>query len=129
MLFHLPVQLPPLTPPFPRWYNAHVRCDYHSGNLSHPTENCTALKLKVRGLINDRKLKFEDLDRPAQVEDPSRAKVEMARQKHGTPRETSLGKTTMSNEKVPVVEVRKSEEGSSTTTEVSKERPCKLDKE
>ena len=53
----------------------------------------------------------------------------MARQKHGTPRETSLGKAAMSNEKVPIVEIQKSEEGSSTTTERSKERPCKLDKE
>ena len=53
----------------------------------------------------------------------------MAKQKHGTTRETSLGKTTMSNETVPIVEVRKSEEGSWTTTEGSKEQPCKLDKE
>ena len=80
-------------------------------------------------MINDGKLKFEDLDGPAQVEDPSRAKEEMARQKHGTPRETSLEKAAMSNEKVPIVEVQKSEKGSSTTTEGSKERPCKLDKE
>ena len=87
------------------------------------------LNAKVRDLINDGKLKFKDLDGPAQVEDPSRAKVEMARQKHGAPRETSLGKTAMSNEEVPMAEVRKSEEGSSTTIEGSKERPCKLDKE
>ena len=42
-----PVQLPPLTPPFPRWYNVHVRCDYHAENPGHSTENCTALKCKV----------------------------------------------------------------------------------
>ena len=35
----------------------------------------------------------------------------------------------MSNEKVLIVEVRKSEEGSSTTTEGLKEWPCKLDRE
>ena len=69
------------------------------------------------------------MDGPAQVEDSSRAKVEMARQKHGTLRETSLRKAAMSNEKVPIAEVRKSEEGSSTTIERSKERPCKLDKD
>ena len=80
-------------------------------------------------MINDGKLKFEDLDGPAQVEDSSRTKVEMAKQKHGTPKETSLGKAAMSNEKVPIAEVRKNEEGSSTTTEGSKERPFKLDKE
>ena len=124
-----PVQLAPLRPPFPGWYDAHTQCDYHDGNLGHPTKNYTALKYKVRDLINNGKLNFEDLDGQAQVEDPSKAKAEMARQKHGTPRETSLEKATMSNEKVPVVEVRKSEESSSTTTTGSKERPCKLDKE
>ena len=71
-----PIQLAPLTPPFPRWYNAHVRCDYHSKNPGHPTENCTVLRRKVRDLINDGKLKFEELDGPVEVEDPSRAKVE-----------------------------------------------------
>ena len=116
-----PVQLAPLRPPFPRWYDAHTQCDYHDGNPDHPTENCTALKYKVRDLINNEKLKFEDLDGPAQVEDSSRAKMEMARQKHGTPRETSLGKA--------IVEVRRSKKFSSTTTEGSKEQPCKLDKE
>ena len=100
-----PVQLAPLRPPFPKWYNAHTQYDYHGGNPGHPTENCTALKYKVRDLINDGKLKFENLDGLAQVEDPSRAKVEMARQKHGTPRGTSLGKAAMSNEKVPIAEV------------------------
>ena len=64
-----------------------------------------------------------------QVEDPYRAKVEMTRQKHGTPREVSLGKAAITKEKVPIVEVLKSEAGSSMTTERSKERPCELDKE
>ena len=41
--------------------------------------NCTGLKHKVQDLINDGKLKFEDLDRPVEVEDLSRVKVEMAR--------------------------------------------------
>ena len=106
-----PVQLAPLRPPFPRWYNAHTQCDYHGGNPGHPTKNCTTLKYKVRDLINDGKLKFEDLDGPAQVEDPSRAKVEMSRQKHGTPRGTSLGKATMSNEKVPIAKADSSSAG------------------
>ena len=34
-----PVQLAPLRSPFPRWYNAHTRCDYHGGNPGHPIEN------------------------------------------------------------------------------------------
>ena len=80
-------------------------------------------------MIDDGKLKFEDLDKPAQVEDPTRAKVEIARQKHGTPREASLKKAAMSKEKVSIAEVRRSEEGSSATTEGSKERSYELDKE
>ena len=74
------VQLAALKPPFPIWYNAHTRCVYHDGNLGHPTENCTALKHKVQDLINDGKLTFEDLDRPAEVKDLSRTKVEMTKQ-------------------------------------------------
>ena len=46
-------------------------------------------------MINDGKLKFEDLDRPVEVEDPSRVKVKMARKKHGTPREADLEKVVM----------------------------------
>ena len=85
-----PIRLALLTPPFPRWYNAHTRCDYHGGNPGHPTENCTGLRRKVRDLINDGKLKLEDLDRPVEVEDSSRVKVEMVRQKHETPRKANL---------------------------------------
>ena len=47
----------------------------------------------------------------------------MARQKHGTLRKASLGKATMPKEKVPIAKA-----SSSSTTEGSKERPCKLDK-
>ena len=53
-----PVQLEPLRPPFPRWYNTHTQCDYHGENPGHPMKNYTALKYKVRDLINDGKLKF-----------------------------------------------------------------------
>ena len=42
-----PVQFAPLRPLFPRWYNAHTRCDYHDGNPDHPTKNCISLKSKV----------------------------------------------------------------------------------
>ena len=82
-------------------------------------ENYTALKYKVRDLINEGKLKFEDLDGSIEIEDPSRAKAKMTRQKHGTPRETSPEKVTMPKEKVPIAKA-----GSSSTTERSKERSC-----
>ena len=95
----------PFRPPFPRWYNAHARCDYHAGNLGHSTENCIALKYKVRDLINDGKLKFEDLDGPAEVKDLSRAKVEMTRQEKKIAKEANFGKATMPKEKVPIAKV------------------------
>ena len=115
-----PVQFAPLGPPFPRWYNAHTRCDYRGGNPGHPTKNCTSLKSKVQELINDGKLTFEDLDGPTEVKDPFRTKVDMAKQKEETPKEPNFEKTTMPKEKVPIAKA-----GSSTTTKGSKERSCK----
>ena len=44
------VQFAPLRPPFPKWYNAHTRCDYHGRNPGHPTKNCTSLKLRSKSL-------------------------------------------------------------------------------
>ena len=69
-----------LRPPFSRWYDVNVRCAYHAEIPGHSTENCNAFKYKVRDLIKDGKLKFEESDGPTEVEDPSRAKVEIARQ-------------------------------------------------
>ena len=43
-----PIHLPSLRPPFPKWYKADARCDYHAGNSGHSLENCTALKYKVQ---------------------------------------------------------------------------------
>ena len=60
------------------------QCDYHGGNPGYPTKNCTALKYKVRDLINKGKLKFEDLDGSVEVEDSSRIKVEVPKQEEET---------------------------------------------
>ena len=57
-----PVDIPPLQPPYPRWYNENVHCDYHSGNKGHSTENCTSLKRRVQELIKKGELTFEDED-------------------------------------------------------------------
>ena len=114
-----PVQLAPLRLPFLRWYNAHTQCNYHGGNPGHLTENCTALKYKVRDLINNGKLKFGDLDRPFEVKDSSRTKAEMSKQEEETPREANIEKTTMPKEKAPTPKA-----GSSSITEGSKERSC-----
>ena len=64
------------------------------------------------------------MGRPTEVEDSFRTKVEMPRQEEETPKEVNFGKTTMPKEKMPTAKA-----GSSSTTEKSKEQPCKLDKE
>ena len=43
------VQLAPLRPPFPRWYNTHTRCNYHDGNLGIPRK--IALHSNIRSEI------------------------------------------------------------------------------
>ena len=82
-----PVQLAPLRPPFPRWYNTHTQCDYHARNSGHSTKNYSALKYKVQDLIKLGKLKFEESNGPVGVEDLSRAKAEMIRQEGKAPRD------------------------------------------
>ena len=61
------------------------------------------------------------MDRLAEVKDSSRAKAEMMRQEKETPKETNFEKDAMPKEKVPIAKVRKSEAGSSSTAERSKE--------
>ena len=56
-------------------------------------------------MINDEKLKFEKSNGPAEVEDPSKAKVEMLRQEKKAPRGASLRKAAIPKEKVPIAKV------------------------
>ena len=53
----------------------------------------------------------------------------MKRQEKDAPREVSSGKATMPRDKVPVAKIRKSEAGCSMTTERSKERLHKMNRE
>ena len=53
-----------MQPPYPRWYNENARCDYHSGNRGHSTEDCIALKRRVNDLIKAGVLAFDDEDIP-----------------------------------------------------------------
>ena len=124
-----PVHLAPFRPPFPRWYNAHTRCDYHAGNPGHSTKNYTALKQKVRDLINDGKLKFEELDGPVGVEDLFEAKAEMIRQEEKAPREAGSRKAAIRRDEVSISKVGRGETEGSSTTESSKERLCELNRE
>ena len=48
-----PIRLPSLRPPFPKWYKADARCDYHAGNPGYSLENCTTLKYKAQELIQE----------------------------------------------------------------------------
>ena len=56
------VDIPPLQPPYLRWYNENVHCDYHLGNRGHSTKNCMTLKQRVQDLIKKREFTFEDED-------------------------------------------------------------------
>ena len=120
--FIVPVHWVPFRPPFPRWYNTNVRCDYHAGNQGHSIENCSSLKREVQSLIKEGKLKFEESDGPVGVEDPSRAKTKMRRQEKEALRKASFGKVTMPRDKVPVAKIKKNEVGCSMATKGSKER-------
>ena len=127
--FIAPFYLAPLRPPFPRWYNANIRCNYHAGNPGRSTKNYSSLKHKVQSLIKDGKLKFEESDGPVGVEDLSRAKMEMRRQEKEASREASSREATMPRDKVPVAKIRKSEAGYLMTIERSKERLCEMNGE
>ena len=83
-------------------------------------KNCTALKYRVQELINDGKLTFEGLNGPAEVKNPSRAKVEIVRQEHEVPREASPGKAAIPRDEVPTAKVEKDRASGSLTTEGSK---------
>ena len=41
-------------------YYASAKCEYHSGEVGHSTENCHALKFKVQSLIDSRWLTFQE---------------------------------------------------------------------
>ena len=60
----VPMDIPPMQPPYPRWYNTNVRCDYHSRNRGHSTEDCITLKRRVHDLIKARALTFDDKNIP-----------------------------------------------------------------
>ena len=60
----VPMDIPPMQPPYPRWYNENTRCDYHSDNRGHSTKDCIALKRRVHDLIKARALAFDNEDIP-----------------------------------------------------------------
>jgi len=47
-------------PPYPRYYDRKAKCEYHSGEIGHLTENCPGLKYKVQSLIDSKWLSFQE---------------------------------------------------------------------
>ena len=58
----VPMDIPPMQPLYLIWYNENIRCDYHSGNRGHSTEDYTTLKRRVHYLIKAGALAFDDED-------------------------------------------------------------------
>ena len=49
-----------LQPPYPRYYDANAKCEYHSREVGHSIGNCRALKFKVQSLIDSGWLTFQE---------------------------------------------------------------------
>jgi len=49
-----------LQPPYPRYYDANAKCQYHNGEVGHSTENFRALKFKVQSLLDLGWLTFQE---------------------------------------------------------------------
>ena len=82
----VPIQGRPRKPPFPKWYDINTRCNYHYGIPGHSVEDCSALKHDVQNLIKDGRLKFEKPNGLVRLENPSKARVNMTRQKKRNPK-------------------------------------------
>ena len=69
-------------------------------------------------------MKFEELDGPAGLENPSRARVNMTKQKRETPKEASIEKAKRPMDRVPIAKIEISETGRSQTIEESNVQLC-----
>ncbi|XP_016747934.1 uncharacterized protein [Gossypium hirsutum] len=54
------LSLVPDLPPYPKWYDANARCEYHARILGHSIENCTGFKKAVERLIKMGVVKFDN---------------------------------------------------------------------
>ncbi|XP_016706753.2 uncharacterized protein [Gossypium hirsutum] len=55
-----PFHLKPLQPPYPKWYDANAKCEYHVGISGHSIENYISFKKVVERLIKIGVVKFDD---------------------------------------------------------------------
>ncbi|XP_039013526.1 uncharacterized protein LOC120143209 [Hibiscus syriacus] len=65
-----PYHVVPIQPPYPKWYDANVKCDYHGGNPGHSIENCTAFKKVVQALRRRNVINFGDSEQPKVAQNP-----------------------------------------------------------
>ncbi|XP_039040654.1 uncharacterized protein LOC120178982 [Hibiscus syriacus] len=65
-----PYHVVPIQPPYPKWYDANVKCDYHGGNPGHSIENCTAFKKVVQALRRRNVINFGDSEQQKVAQNP-----------------------------------------------------------
>ena len=53
-------EMKPVQPPFPKRYKPEATCEFHAGAIGHSAENCYLLKHLVQGLIDIKRLTFEE---------------------------------------------------------------------
>ncbi|XP_052888050.1 uncharacterized protein LOC128296649 [Gossypium arboreum] len=90
-----PFHLKPLQPPYPKWYDANAKCEYHAGILGHSIENCTGFKKVVERLIKMGVVKFNNT--------PS---TENSLPKNGDQGVNAIGEASMRRIKEDMAEVR-----------------------
>jgi hypothetical protein len=56
----VPIASLPRNPPFPAWYNAKAKCEYHAGAKGHTIENCRTFKQEVQKLVDQKLLIFKE---------------------------------------------------------------------
>ncbi|KAA3472474.1 hypothetical protein EPI10_022952 [Gossypium australe] len=50
-----------MQPPYPKWYDPNIQCEYHAGITGHSIENCLAFKKLVEKLINMGVVELDDM--------------------------------------------------------------------
>jgi hypothetical protein len=55
-----PKPLAPLTPPYPPFYDANARCEYHVGFPEHNIQSCKTFKYKVQELLDRKLISFKE---------------------------------------------------------------------
>ncbi|XP_016702210.2 uncharacterized protein [Gossypium hirsutum] len=89
------MQFTPIPPPYPKWYDANARCEYHARIPGHSIENCIGFKRAVERLIKMGVVKFDNTLGP---ENPL--------SNHGDQRVNAIGEASERRVKEDIAEVR-----------------------